>query len=277
MSNSGTNDFNTLKLKYNSACQSHHQILFKPHNVRVDEPSKPRERTLFCANIPPWATTEALKKIFQLNGNIENIYYQLQPSVGPAPLPVPDKQIFKPESSLDPYAVESGFKYAYIIFEKKQGVRNSMERMDLSKFYTAVSDDAPSEISGVKFWNKSYNELWINESKISEQIEEYMKDYDANVAENKRKNEELEEPDDEGWITVAKVDRRPKKKQGENNDDRSKNKKGRRKKKKLELQNFYSHQIKEEKLNKIQMLRKKFEQDKQKIAKMKSERKFRPF
>ena len=104
-----------------------------------------------------------------------------------------------------------------------------------------------------------------------------MKDYDANVAENKRKNEELEEPDDEGWITVAKVDRRPKKKQGENNDDRSKNKKGRRKKKKLELQNFYSHQIKEEKLNKIQMLRKKFEQDKQKIAKMKSERKFRPF
>merc|ERR1719327_248123 len=120
--------------------------------------------------------------------------------------------------------------------------------MDLSKFYTAVSDDASSEISGVKFWNKSYNELWINESKISEQIEEYMKDYDANVAENKRKNEELEEPDDEGWITVAKVDRRPKKKQGENNDDRSKNKKGRRKKKKLELQNFYSHQIKEEKL-----------------------------
>jgi len=270
------NEFNTLKLKFNSKCQSYHQVLFKPHNVRVDESSKPRERTLFCANIPPWATTDALKKIFQLNGNIENIYYQLQPSVGPAPTPVPEKEIFKSEALLDPYSVESGFKYAYIIFEKKQGVRNSMEKMDLSKIYAAMSDDSSSEITGVKFWNKSYNELWVNESKVSEQIEEYMKDYDANVAEAKKKNEELEEPDDDGWITVAKVDRRPKTKEA-NNKGHSKNKKGRRKKKKLELQNFYSHQIKEEKLNKIQMLRKKFEQDKQKIAKMKSERKFRPF
>ena len=43
------------------------------------------------------------------------------------------------------------------------------------------------------------------------------------------------------------------------------------------IRGFYSHQIKEDKMNNIRALREKFEEDKQKIAKMKQERKFRPF
>ena len=55
-------------------------------------------------------------------------------------------------------------------------------------------------------------------------------------------------------------------------------KKNRKKKKKQTvLKNFYAHQMKDEKIHHIQDLRKKFEEDKQKIAKMKADRKFRPF
>lgn len=44
-----------------------------------------------------------------------------------------------------------------------------------------------------------------------------------------------------------------------------------------ELQNFYRHQIREEKREKLLTLRKKFEEDKAKIALLKSQRKFKPF
>merc|ERR1712012_1334290 len=109
---------------------------------------------------------------------------------------------------------------------------------------------------------------------ISDEIDTFMKDYDKNVADMKQKNEELEEPDGDGWVTVTKkIDT----KKSKPSSDVSKKDTSKRKKKKLELVNFYSHQIKEEKINKIQLLRKKFEQDKQKIAQMKTERKFRPF
>lgn len=49
------------------------------------------------------------------------------------------------------------------------------------------------------------------------------------------------------------------------------------KRKNKELQNFYRHQIREEKREKLITLRKKFEEDKQKIAKMIAQRKFKPF
>ena len=49
------------------------------------------------------------------------------------------------------------------------------------------------------------------------------------------------------------------------------------KKKKKELTNFYRFQMLEEKIGKLQHLRQKFEQDKERIAKMRQHRKFKPF
>ncbi len=62
-------------------------------------------------------------------------------------------------------------------------------------------------------------------------------------------------------------------------EQRMRGKNGRRLKKKKgkELQHFYSHQLKDDKIAKIRELREKFEQDKLKISQMKAERKFRPF
>ena len=50
-----------------------------------------------------------------------------------------------------------------------------------------------------------------------------------------------------------------------------------RKKKSYELTHFYRFQMREEKHAKLQDLRRKFEQDKLKVAGMKAERKFKPF
>jgi ribosomal RNA-processing protein 7 len=48
-------------------------------------------------------------------------------------------------------------------------------------------------------------------------------------------------------------------------------------KKNKELKYFYRFQIREEKTKKLAMLRKKFEEDKLKVAKMKESRQFKPF
>ena len=67
------------------------------------------------------------------------------------------------------------------------------------------------------------------------------------------------------------------KKSDELNQVRGKKNRKKKKKKTTELKNFYAHQIKDEKINHIKELRQKFEEDKAKVAKMKADRKFRPF
>lgn len=51
----------------------------------------------------------------------------------------------------------------------------------------------------------------------------------------------------------------------------------RKKKKNTELKNFYRYQVREEKMKQLDMLRKKFDEDKERITKMKEARKFNPF
>lgn len=48
-------------------------------------------------------------------------------------------------------------------------------------------------------------------------------------------------------------------------------------KKAKELKNFYRFQMREERQSKLAELRKKFEEDKQRVARMKANRSFKPF
>lgn len=61
----------------------------------------------------------------------------------------------------------------------------------------------------------------------------------------------------------------------ENADAKAKNQK--KKKKDTELKNFYRFQIREEKMKQLDQLRKKFDEDKKKVERMKATRKFNPF
>ena len=57
----------------------------------------------------------------------------------------------------------------------------------------------------------------------------------------------------------------------------SKQRSRKKKKQQLELKNFYRFQIRQEKVEKLEELRRKFEEDKQRVAMMKESRKFKPF
>ena len=269
-------DFRVMVLKFSADHQHGHQLFFKPHNVRAEEPLKPRDRTLFLANIPPWATVKAITRIFQKNGPVEAVYFQHEPSVGPPPLPDTDSLFQDPTS---PYNFATGFRFGYVVYKMPQGVRNAMTKMDILEPAVASTKEQPI-VTGVKRWAQEYNNKFVEEEKLLEDVKSYMEDYDKKVAEAKLIDEGLSQPDEDGWVTVTKKqEKKPekRKKAAEDDSKKGRGKKNRRKKKKVELTNFYSHQIKEDKMNNIRALREKFEEDKQKIAKMKQERKFRPF
>lgn len=261
--------FRVLKVKFRENCKSSHDVFFKPHSVRSDEICKPADRTLFVANIPPWATAESVKRIFQPNGSIEAVYFQSEPSIGSPPEPS-DPLFPSPD---DPYRVGHGFKYAYVVFSKPSGQSNCMTKMDLSFVRCCSSLDHPIAV-GVKKWCEEYNSLVVKDSVLQGNIDEYMADYDDKVAKEKQEDEELGEADEDGWVTVTKA---AKKRPARAKKEAGRVEKRGKKKKKKELKNFYAFQMKDEKLSRIQELRKKFEDDKQKINKMKMERKFRPF
>jgi len=268
-------DFRVLRMKFRADSEHGHQVFFKAHSVRVEEPSKPRDRTLFCANLPPWASVEAITRLFQRNGPVEAVHMQHEPSVTPPPPPPCPQTIFRDLSS--PYNLCSGFRFAYIVFSTPQGLRNCLTKMDLSQPFIVSTPEHPV-ITGVKLWAQQYNSQFVPEEKVMQEVDSYMAEYDSKVAKEKLEQERLAQPDEDGWVTVTRPEKRPVKAKLEDKEEKKgRGKKNRRKKKKVELKNFYSHQIKEDKMSNIRALREKFEEDKQKIAKMKQERKFRPF
>jgi len=278
MSENALDGFKIVQVKFKEENKHCHQIFFKAHNVRVLEPSKPSDRTLFCANIPPWMDKDAVKRIFMVNGVVEAVYLEFEPSVG---APTPPSNPFFPTPS-DPYSTGNGFKFAYVVFERASSIRNSMTLMDLDKVHVVSSKERPV-VTGVKKWIKQYNNKVVNVKELLADVQEHMADFDRLTAVAKEAEEAMNEADDEGWVTVTKsskiqAGKAKKAAEKEKEEIEVRGKKNRRKKRKVvELKNFYSHQMKSEKIQQIQSLRAKFEEDKLKIAKMKADRKFRPF
>jgi ribosomal RNA-processing protein 7 len=81
--------------------------------------------------------------------------------------------------------------------------------------------------------------------------------------------------DEDGFVTVSYKNTH-KRQRGVAEEDTSKKRK-RNKKPAKELKNFYRFQVREEKRERLADLRKKFEEDKARIARMKAQRKFKPF
>ena len=91
----------------------------------------------------------------------------------------------------------------------------------------------------------------------------------------RERHRKFEEMDDDGFI-MAKP-RKKRKRQGTTPVHAKGVKRSRSSTKNKELKNFYRFQMREEKRSKLAELRKKFEEDKEKIAQMKAARKFKPF
>jgi ribosomal RNA-processing protein 7 len=112
---------------------------------------------------------------------------------------------------------------------------------------------------------------------LKDQASSFLKRFEENEEMESLKRSRESNMDEDGFIQV----RYGKKSKVSNPDinQRSSNKLRRRNnnKKLVELTNFYRFQMRENRQNKLMDLRKKFEQDREKVALLKAQRKFKPF
>jgi len=163
--------------------------------------------------------------------------------------------------------------YAHIIFEDPesltQAIRSNLIELD--------DCEAGAELKGVEKWlADKIEEINIDKEKLQQEVNDFMVEYDKRKLEFKNRLETLSShPDDDGWVTVTKG-----KKSGQHGaakfDQESLTKLIQREKKKQKT-DFYRFQRTDQTNSHIQELRKRFEEDKKRVEKLRQGRKFRPF
>ena len=211
--------------------------------IRQEHRRAPNHRTLFTLGWPPYCNNECIKELFSQAGEVELV--QLQNKVG-----------FEEDST----TTESGFKVAYVVFDSNETVNSALK---LGQKKSPLSCKIGP--TGLAKWCSDYVKSCRTVTSIEAQVNDFMADYDKRKEESEKKKRTLQKPDKDGWVMVTR--KNPKPIQGKRH----------RQKRKKELLNFYQFQLRESKRQHIAELRRKFEEDKQKVAEMKSKRKFRPY
>jgi len=273
-------------------------MYYKEHKDK--EQSKEDEgKTFFVNNLTADCTQEDLRSIFSTFGPIASIHMdafkmtsekkkgkQKKVEMG---TPNPTQLLILEEKKRKEEALKeekkrpfSAVGYAHIVFESKDTLTKVLK--DPSPFDFKDKLERGS-IKGIEKWQKAYqSEHTLDTNNLKKEVDQFMWNFDKEKFEFKKKIEALSSaPDDDGWVTVTKKGKKhtvgAKGKAVGVADkldlatlNRIKEKEQRRQK-----DNFYRFQRKEKRQNYIEDLRKRFEDDKKRIEKMRQGRKFRPF
>ncbi|KAL9853428.1 ribosomal RNA-processing protein 7 homolog A isoform 2-T2 [Geothlypis trichas] len=212
-------------------------------------------------------TRDSLSRLFSRCGHVQ--------SVDICDKPGPGEKKDKLASKFFDHKTLKGFQVAYVVFRKPAAVQAAK----------ALSQEGPLLISteshpvktGISKWIANYEASIMDPKELKAEVDAYMQDYDKKVAEEEAKAA-MEEgvPDEEGWVKVTRKGRKPGLPRTEAANLRVLEKE-KQKRARKELLNFYAWQHRETKREHIAQLRKKFEEDKQRIALMRAQRKFRPY
>ncbi|VTJ70406.1 Hypothetical predicted protein [Marmota monax] len=170
-------------------------------------------------------------------------------------------------------AQQQGFQVAYVVFQKPSGVSAALTL----RGPLLVSTESHPVKSGIHKWISDYADSVTDPEALRVEVDTFMEAYDQKIAaEEEKAKEEEGVPDEEGWVKVTRRGRRPVLPRTEAASLRVLEKE-KRKRARKELLNFYAWQHRETKMEHLAQLRKKFEEDKQRIELMRAQRKFRPY
>ncbi|XP_078496494.1 ribosomal RNA-processing protein 7 homolog A [Lissotriton helveticus] len=259
--------YTALPVKFSETSYSQHYLYIKEHKVRQDlDPTRPQDRTLFITNVPPYCTQKCLSRLCSQFGPVQSV--ELQEKPGP-----PETQS-DPESKFFMQERVPGFRFAYVVFRNRAGVhafRTSVQQEPL------VMSKREPLLTGVQKWITAYTQSLTDPAELQAEVDSFMQEYDRKISEEEAKAEEEEGvPDEDGWVKVTRKGRRPGIPRTEAANLKVLEREKRRRAQK-ELLNFYAWQHRENKREHLAQLRRKFEEDKEKIAIMRAQRKFRPF
>uniref|UniRef100_A0A8D0MSN2 Ribosomal RNA-processing protein 7 homolog A n=1 Tax=Sus scrofa TaxID=9823 RepID=A0A8D0MSN2_PIG len=255
-----------IPIKFSEKQQASHHLYVREHRVRGGiKSSWPQKRTLFVLNVPPYCTEECLSRLLSPCGAVQSVQLQEKPDLAESPQE-PKSKFFDPKPV-------PGFRVAYVAFQKPGGLAAALAL----KGPLLVSTESHPVKSGVHKWIRDYTDSVPDPEALRVDVDTFMETYDKKMAEEEAKAKEEEGvPDEEGWVKVTRRGRRPVLPRTEAASlrvlEREKQKRARK-----ELLNFYAWQHRETKMEHLAQLRKKFEEDKQRIELMRAQRKFRPY
>ncbi|XP_027251907.1 ribosomal RNA-processing protein 7 homolog A [Cricetulus griseus] len=258
--------YSAIPVKFTKQQQASHYLYVKQHRVRGDTQSTwPPNKTLFVLNVPPYCTEECLSRLLSSCGTIKTVDLKEKPDHAESPKEAKSK-FFHPKPV-------PGFRVAYVVFQKPSGVSAALNL----KGPLLVSTENHPVKTGIHKWISEYQDSVLDPEALRVEVDTFMEAYDKKIAEEETKAKEEEGvPDEEGWVKVTRRGRRPVLPRTEAASlrvlEREKRKRARK-----ELLNFYAWQHRETKMEHLAQLRKKFEEDKQRIELMRAQRKFRPY
>ncbi|KDR09508.1 ribosomal RNA-processing protein 7 homolog A isoform X1 [Zootermopsis nevadensis] len=259
--------FKAFPVKFSAESTTQHWLYYKEHSVREKNSSKPTNRTLFIINVPPYCNKDCFKRIFSVCGSVTSVFFHQKPSAGTTP--PEESQFFTKCPRI------KGFKVAYVVFEDNRGLQRALKLGENMKPVILCTKETPI-LCGLQKWCQEYNNRIPDISLLQKEIDTFMEKFDDEAHRKALKEKEMMQEDEEGWITVTKRGRKPGFARKESVEKKIMGKEKQRRSKK-ELRNFYRFQIRESKMKHLVNLRKKFEEDKKKLALLKQSRRFKPF
>ncbi|XP_074648315.1 ribosomal RNA-processing protein 7 homolog A-like [Tubulanus polymorphus] len=260
--------YTVIPIRFDDHTTVCHDMYIKENQVRATSKEKPAGKTLFVVNVPPYCTKEALARIFTEAGDVKNVYVQDKPSNDP----VQDS-----ESEYFPNSKRAdGFKCAYVVFAKASSMSKALN-MPYGNGRVLSTEEKPI-VTGINKWYAEHVEKMNTDvNALKREIDQFMEIHDQKLEAEKQRAKETEGvPDKDGWVTVTRHGKNKGVPRTEIHEKRSLARE-KKKRKEKELLNFYSFQARDSKKEHIAELRKRFEEDKNKIALMRASRKFKPY
>lgn len=262
-------DYQVIKVKLTESSQAQHHLFYKKHKTSKSGHDEFNSRTLFVNNIPPYFSEQGLKNVFTAFGKVEHVFIYSKPTSNPfEKLNQNESKSYFDETEKEEY----GYKVAYVVFTTEQSLDKCVKKpLDKERVLNVELN------TGMKKWIDEYKKNFVDAKKLNSEIDEFMLNYDEEKEKKEKEEEEkLNQPDEDGWVTVTPKSRKSNLAFTEKNIEKMKSKQ-KKKRQQMQLVNFYSFQMKESKKEYIAQLRKKFDEDKKKIEAMKQTRKFKPF
>ncbi|KFM82713.1 Ribosomal RNA-processing protein 7-like protein, partial [Stegodyphus mimosarum] len=261
-------EFYALPIKLGTDSSVIRFLFIKKHEGKEGD-VKPSDRTLFIVNVPQCLNKKCLKYILKNTGGIEKIFIHSKPKGIEETAKSEQSKYFSNQESI------LGAKVAYVVFKNPASLKKVLKLRNADVL--SVPIDLFRSNIGKNKWSREYNSQFIDPDDLQKEIESYMSEYDKKIEDEKEKCKQMDGvADEEGWITVTRHSRKPKIPRSEAVGKKilDKNNRGQAKK---TLLNFYRSQLRDAKMQQIEELRKKFERDKERIALMRANRKFKPF
>ncbi|XP_061740746.1 ribosomal RNA-processing protein 7 homolog A-like [Nerophis ophidion] len=262
--------FTVLPIKFYPYSNTQHNLYVKEHKVREEKSSyRPLDKTLFVLNIPPYCSEGVVKELFSQFGLVTSV--ELNEHPGSFHSGAKPSRYFKP-------AQKQCFKVGYVVFRACSGI--AAVKSHPFDVPLVVCSTQPGVKTGVRKWIQQYKNNLVQPDRLQHVVDNLMKNFDLKKEreeEQQKLEAEQQEEDQGGWVKVTKGPKGAKARPYSEAADERTLRKERRKKKRKELLNFYAWQHKNTQKEHIAELRKKFEEDKQKIALLRAQRKFRPY